>query len=279
MVYAHGSGPLTRDSLYGASFYPLGIAYFSFDKRGTGQSSGDWRTASLEELAADVLAAITALQARADIVDNRIGVIGISQGGWVGSLAARSPDVAFLMVHAGSGMPVAENIVHEQVSQFRAAELSDEQIRKGEAFLRRTGRMATEGRPWEEIHAEYEAVKAEPFAAFVFPAALPKDNSNWIWFRKNGAVDSAVALQQVRCPILWFLADLDTQVPTSTSAPRLREAFKQAGNRDATLRILPNASHMLLETRPELHGGDLARFVPGFWDELEQWVTIRAHRR
>jgi len=278
VVYAHGSGALTRDSLYGATFYPLGIAYLAFDKRGTGQSSGDWRTASLEELAADVVAGIQLLKSRPDIVGNRIGVIGISQGGWVGSLAARSKDVAFLVEHSGSGMPVAENIVHEQRSQLIAAELSADQIRKGEEFLRRTGLMATEGKPWEQIHAEYEKVKAEPFAAFAFPAALPKDNSNWEWFRKNGAIDSAKALEQVHCPILWFLGDLDTQVPTSKSATRLREAFRKAGNRDATLRILPSASHMLLETRPELHGGDLGRFVPGFWDELERWVNARAHR-
>lgn len=278
VVYAHGSGPLTRDSLYGATFYPLGVAYLSFDKRGTGHSTGDWRTASLEELASDVLAGIRALKARPDIVGNRIGVIGISQGGWVGSLAARSKDVAFLVAHSGSGMAVAENIVWEQLSQVKAAGLSADQIAKAEAFLRRTGRMATEGKPWEEVHAAYEAVKAEPFAAFAFPAALPKDNYNWAWFRKNGDVDSAVALRQAKCPVLWFFGDLDTQVPTARSEPRLREAFLAAGNRDATIRVMPNASHMLLETRPDLHGADLGRFVPGFWEELEAWVKTRAHR-
>ena len=278
VVYAHGSGPLTRDSLYGATFYPLGVAYFSFDKRGTGQSTGNWRTASLEELAADVLAGMQALKTRPDIRGNRIGVIGISQGGWVGSLAARSKDVAFLVAHSGSGMTVAENIVWEQLSQVKAAGLPPEQIAKAELFLRRTGRMATEGKPWEEIHAAYEAVKSEPFAAFAFPAALPRDNSNWEWFRKNGNVDSAVALRQVACPVLWFLGDLDTQVCTVSSEPRLREAFRTAGNQDATLRVMPNASHMLLESRPELHGGDLGRFVPGFWEELETWGKARAHQ-
>ena len=278
VVYAHGSGPLTRDSLYGATFYPLGVAYLSFDKRGTGQSTGDWHKASLEELAADVVAGVQALKARPDIVGHRIGVIGISQGGWVGSLAARSKDVAFLVALSGSGMAVAENIVWEQVSQMKAVGLPSEQIAKGEAFLRRTGRMATEGRPWEEIHAAFEAVKTEPFAAFAFPASMPKDNYNWDWFRKNGDVDSARVLRQVKCPVLWFLGDLDTQVPTARSKVRLDQAFKAAGNSDATVRVFPSASHMLLETRPELHGADLGRFVPGFWKELETWVKIRAHR-
>lgn len=278
VVYAHGSGPLTRDSLYGATFYPLGVAYLAFDKRGTGQSGGDWRRASLEELSADVLAGVRALQARPDIIPSRVGVIGISQGGWVGALAARSPDVSFLVLHSGSGMTVAENIVHEQLSQMKAAGLAADQLQKGEAFLRRTGRMATDGRPWEEIHAAYKAIQTESFAAFAFPAALPKDNSNWTWFRRNGDVDSAATLRTVKCPVLWFLADLDTQVPTARSAPRLRQAFKDSGNPDATVRVLANASHMLLETRSDLHGTDLGRFVPGFWEELEAWVKVRAFR-
>jgi alpha-beta hydrolase superfamily lysophospholipase len=274
VVYAHGSGPLRRESLYGASFYPMGVAYFSFDKRGTGQSTGDWRTASLEELAGDVLAGIRCLQARPDIDGSRVGVIGISQGGWVGSIAARSSDVKFMVIHSGSGVSVAENIVHEQRSQMLAAGLSEAQVAAGTDFNRRTGRMATEGRPWEEIHALFEAVKAEPFAGFAFPAALSKENTNWEWFRKNGDVDTGQILKQVRCPVLWFLADLDTQVPTAKSEPRLRQALKEAGNRDGSIKVMKNASHMLLETRPELHGADLGRFVPGFWGVMERWVKL-----
>jgi hypothetical protein len=42
---------------------------------------------------------------------------------------------------------------------------------------------------------------------------------------------------------------------------------------------MPNASHILLETRADLHGADLGRFVPGFWEELQSWVKRRAFRR
>lgn len=278
LVYAHGSGPLERDSPYGPAFYPQGVAYLCFDKRGTGRSTGAWRTASLEELASDVVAGVRTLQQRTDIRPDRIGVIGISQGGWVGSLAARSKEVSFLVVHSGSGVSVAENIVWEQLSQVKAAGLPPEQVAKAEPFFRTTGRMATEGRPWEEIHAAYEAVKQEPFAAFAFPAALPKENTNWEWFRKNGEFDSTQTLRQVTCPVLWFLGEFDTQVPAARSAPLLKAAFRAAGNPDATVRWMPRASHFLMVTRPDLHNRDLSRFVPGFWQELGSWVKVRAHR-
>lgn len=273
VVYAHGSGPLRRESLYGASFYPMGVAYLSFDKRGTGKSSGDWHKASLEDLAGDVLAGIQYLKARKDIDGARVGVIGISQGGWVGSLAARSKEVNFLVIHSGSGVSVSENIVFEQASFMRGAGLSEAQIREGIAFNRKTGRMATEGRSFEEIRAAFETVKHEPFAGFAFPASLPKDNYNWDWFRKNGDYDPSLILKQVGCPVLWFLGDLDTLVDSPRAKPLLRRAL--AHNKDVTIKVLPNASHMLLETRPELHGADLGRFVPGFWEVMQAWVKAR----
>jgi dipeptidyl aminopeptidase/acylaminoacyl peptidase len=52
VVVLHGSGPETR-----APYLPdatvltqAGIAALIYDRRGTGESSGDWRTAGLDEL-------------------------------------------------------------------------------------------------------------------------------------------------------------------------------------------------------------------------------------
>ncbi len=73
-----GSGPADRDN---DTFFPpirrrlaaAGIAVLSYDQRGVGSSSGDWRDASLDDLAADAAAARAFLQTqlgvRADVVD------------------------------------------------------------------------------------------------------------------------------------------------------------------------------------------------------------------
>src|SRR5262249_13179030 len=115
IVYAHGSGPATRNvAFYPALFSHLGFAVLAFDKRGAGESEGDWKAASFDDLAGDVLAGIAYLGSRPDIDGKRIGIWGVSQGGWIGSLAAaRSGKVAFLAVQVGSGVPVWENVVHE----------------------------------------------------------------------------------------------------------------------------------------------------------------------
>ncbi len=91
VVLVHGSGPETR---WGTSRYiadrlaRAGIAALIYDKRGSGASGGDWRTASFEDLARDALAGVDLLDARPGIDPARIGIHGHSQGGVIGPLAA-----------------------------------------------------------------------------------------------------------------------------------------------------------------------------------------------
>src|ERR1700676_3789475 len=79
VVLIHGSGPQSRwgTNRYVADrFARAGIAALAYDKRGSGDSGGDWRTATYADLARDALAAVALLAARPDIDPARIGVHG-----------------------------------------------------------------------------------------------------------------------------------------------------------------------------------------------------------
>jgi pimeloyl-ACP methyl ester carboxylesterase len=101
-----GSGPSTRQGLrrFADHFTRLGFATLVFDKRGSGQSTGSWTTASLADMVADAKAAIAVLQEDPRIDPARIGVWGVSQAGWfVPVLAEQTPTLAFAMVLTGGG--------------------------------------------------------------------------------------------------------------------------------------------------------------------------------
>lgn len=70
IILVHGSGPMNREYMlpFAGFLVRSGMAIFSYDKRGVASSGGDWRTASFEDLAGDVIAAFKYLQTR---VDNR----------------------------------------------------------------------------------------------------------------------------------------------------------------------------------------------------------------
>jgi hypothetical protein len=114
IVFVHGSGPGSREELVTqADFFALnGIASLVYDKRGCGASTGDIETAEFSDLAGDALAALALLQKRGDIDPARVGLWGISQGGWlVAEAASLSPDVAFIISESGPGCTVEEPLV------------------------------------------------------------------------------------------------------------------------------------------------------------------------
>jgi len=112
VVLFHGSGPQSRDSFTGRWFAEQGVAALAYDKRGVGKSSGDFRTVPFTDLVDDGLAGLAFLKARSDIDPKHIGVWGLSQGGWLGPLAAsRSKDVAFVIAFSGPGVSPGEQMI------------------------------------------------------------------------------------------------------------------------------------------------------------------------
>jgi dipeptidyl aminopeptidase/acylaminoacyl peptidase len=108
VVFLHGSGPWTRGSPAALEQYLAanGIASWIYDKRGTGKSGGVYRhdvdSTEFERLAADAIAGVKMLAKRPDIDNNRIGLWGISQAGWIIPIvAARAPEVDFAVILSG----------------------------------------------------------------------------------------------------------------------------------------------------------------------------------
>jgi len=111
VIFVHGSGPQTRA---GAGTWPLylvsrGFAVLAYDKRGQGGSGGNYRLPGggrdnaphMKRRSTDVLAAVRALKARRGIDPARIGLLGVSQAGWVMPMVAQTGEVAFTVTLSG----------------------------------------------------------------------------------------------------------------------------------------------------------------------------------
>ncbi len=278
IVFAHGSGPAMRHvGMWNVFFVRLGMAVLSLDKRGAGESTGDWRTASMDDLASDWLAGVAFLRSRSDIDPKRIGVHGSSQGGWTAPLmAARSSDIAFMIVRAGSGTNIADTILHEVEWGAREKGLPESEISEGMAAARAAMTMMARGASTEEYDTAMKPYRSRDSWSDIFPVIdeTPRGRN---WIRLNSAYDSVDSVRKIHVPILWFLADNDHNLPTAISAPRLCQAFDDAGNHDATLIVLKNAGHGFTST-PTGNNKDFAKqshFAPGYWDMMAQWLKAR----
>ena len=123
-VIIHGSGTSRRDNgwyLTLAQFLQeQGIVALLPDKRGSEESAGDWRSASFEDLATDTVAAVTYLISQTDVLISSVGVIGLSQGGWIAPLVASlSKDVSSVVSIVGPAVTVHETVLYEETQNLR----------------------------------------------------------------------------------------------------------------------------------------------------------------
>jgi dipeptidyl aminopeptidase/acylaminoacyl peptidase len=123
-VVIHGSGASRRANRWYLTLTHFlqdhGIAVLLPDKRGSEQSGGDWRSASFEDLATDTLAAIRHLQEAHAREISRVGVIGMSQGGWIAPIVSdRSPELSFLVNVVGSAVTTHQQLLYEEDHNLR----------------------------------------------------------------------------------------------------------------------------------------------------------------
>ena len=123
-VIIHGSGTSNRQNRWyltlAKHLQGKGIAVLLPDKRGSEQSGGDWRTADFEDLATDTRAAVDFMQAQELVAISSIGIIGMSQGGWIAPIVARdSNDLGFVVSMVGSAVTPNEQLLFEEDHNLR----------------------------------------------------------------------------------------------------------------------------------------------------------------
>ena len=123
VVFIHGSGPSQRNSVWYVSvakhLVNNGIAVVLPDKRGCEKSEGEWIGADFNHLASDVLSAVEYVK-RQDIFNkSKIGILGMSQGGWIAPVAAsQSDDIDFVVTMSGATVTTDEQLVYEEINNI-----------------------------------------------------------------------------------------------------------------------------------------------------------------
>jgi len=282
IVFVHGSGPSRRES-FGALPYLFaadGFAVLAYDKRGSGGSTGDWRRASFDELAHDVLAAVSMLTQRPEIDPARLGLYDSSQGGWIAPLAAsRSAAIAFIVVICGSGVTPAQQMLHLHEQRLRHHGFGDDDISAVCALLAMRNRVARTSQEWDAFETAVRRAQARPWFSLIDTPPLSPPRQSWAWrfWAMTNDYDPAPALQRVHCPVLALFGEMDPFIPAQASIAVMEPALAEAGNRDVTFRVLPRAYHSLIETETgtEEEMPQFKRFTPGFIETVLGWLRER----
>ena len=275
IVFLHGSGPEGRwaSKYLAARFAREGVAALIYDKRGVGQSTGDWKSAGFEELVDDAVAAIAALRSDPRVDRERVGLHGHSQGAtyepWV---AERAGTVAFVVCSSGSGLPMDELERYSLENSVGLSRLSPESAKEARLFVDALVQAAYHGESREPLAAAWKRVKDQAWAF------RPPDNDNYYWSfaPKIAAYDPLAHWKEVAAPTLLVFGERDERVPASRSAALIARAALSGRARDVTVRIFPGADHNF--RLPERHGAAWPTSVDGYPDVLLDWVKRVALR-
>jgi uncharacterized protein len=285
LVMVHGSGAQTRNGYYGSIRFlseahaRRGIAVLAYDKRGTGESKGDWERADLGTLAEDAVAAIRTLQTRADIDEQRLGLSGASQAATIIPLAsAQVPEVKlWQIISGGPALGVQEQERLRLVLQMRAEGYPESEIERASRIRLMMDDYAKTGQGWDELAAAFKEVEKE-FWAVQFLGGLPApDAPDWPWLRKAFQYDFVPYLERYGGSARFLFAQYDTPTPVAWEVPRLEAALKNSPSRDWSILIIPGATHNHYIGR---NGGDrefpgLSRYVPRHFEYVPEWVAER----
>ncbi|MCR6481528.1 alpha/beta hydrolase [Amycolatopsis sp. OK19-0408] len=137
LVMVHGSGEHSREDYrdQAEAFARQGIATLIYDKRTEGYSQF---SRSYSTLADDALAAVEALRKRPEVDPARVGVWGLSEGGWVAPLAAsRSADVAFVVTLGANGVEPSRQQAWAIENQLRQLGMTGSMVRMASSTMMR----------------------------------------------------------------------------------------------------------------------------------------------
>ncbi len=293
VVLVGGSGPHQREVRIG-TYRPMaeladhlarrGIAVLRYDKRGCGESEGRYEPYDLENFVKDALAGHAFLQAHESLEPQKIGAIGISQGGLVvPRLALRSPNLAFIVLMAAPGiwgkdffclssLAIAEAAGFQERDFIRIRQLWDSLwplwIR---AELANTERLRAIGllreiSSYTDGHNRTLLHQDDPetfFRLMRSPHLL-----------ESLAQDPGEVLSQVRCPVLAITGSLDVQTPAKENLSAISAALRRAGHRAFTVTELEGLNHIFQRARTglpaEYFSGE--KMAPEALETISNWI-------
>lgn len=264
----HGAGPFPTVLLLGGSgpgqrgdITPFmqrllgdGIAVVEYDKRGVGQSTGQF-VDTLENMETDAAAAVRYLRSQPEVDPSRIALVGHSQGGAVApAVAARDRGIAAIVMFAG---PVAPPLTPGPGHEINLVILKDMLARHGAepAAIKQVSEAAErlfEAEVRKAPEAELAPLREAAIEGFI-ACKFNRSQAEGALATLNSIVLEALTahfeetLAKVRAPVLALFASDDVHVVTSRNMPAAKAALR--GNPDATVIEIADVDHWFRHVR------------------------------
>ncbi|MEO6682546.1 MAG: alpha/beta fold hydrolase [Ginsengibacter sp.] len=302
VILITGSGPQNRDEeLLGHKPFLIisdyltrnGIAVLRYDDRGVGQSTGDFNTATTADFATDVESAIEYLKTRKEINKRKIGLVGHSEGGIIAPIvAAKSKDVSFIVLLAGTGIRGDKLLLLQQELISRASGISEMEIKKSLNTNAQLYNLIVQSDDKQKLKSDLtnqlnEIIKND--TSFKIPNGMTKEDFvalqvNQIsnsWMNYFIKYDPSKILHKVKCPVLAVNGEKDLQVPPKENLTAIKNALEKGGNNKVTIIEFPGLNHLFQESQtgsPTEYSTIEQTFSPIALEAVTKWIKMQTKK-
>jgi dienelactone hydrolase len=238
LTFAHGAGEAPRafNLLLGLYANHLGIVTLSCDKRGIGQSGGEYpgefpSTPAVDQYARDTEAQARFLAAQPEVDPAKLGVAGGSQAGWIMPLAAsRERAIRYLI-----------GLVSPTLTQ-------------GETDL------------WATLNGQGQSL----------PTRTDEDMEAEVRRAGPSGVDPMPAIRALRIPAYWLYGGKDRTVPSRLCIERLDPVAREPGRDFTYRSFPGGNHGLILTANGlQAEAQRSSRFVEGLYPSLREWLAAR----
>lgn len=227
VVFSGGSGDGIYQDYTGDFHHQVIIDYYHshdisvvlYNKRGLGESEGNWYKNDFEGRAADVGAIIDVIKTYEVVDVNHIGVIGHSQGGWIAPLvASQRDDIAFWVAYAGPATSYTEQVEDLHETYYRCNGKDEEQVKR-------------------DVKLKLFIVETAAKIGKVLPIGIIGFDANAIDY------DPADILKNLEVPGIMFFGENDPLVDVTRNEAAIDRIFGTTSPEFLEYHTIPSADH------------------------------------
>ena len=288
-IFVHGDGAAPAD--YHGYYPPMwsalaarGIASFSWDKPGIGDSTGNWLAQDMEDRADEVVAAYRHLSGLQEVAANRVGVIGFSQAGWVLPRLA-TQQWADYMIFVSPAVNWIEQGAYLTRQRLAAEGVHNEALVRAELARHQSSTRLLRRKDFD-YQSYLRMLKREGNDEGSDPMSKA-----WFGFAKRNVTEDATRhLADIEIPVLAIFGEDDLNIDVKDSVAVYRRMFESNSRVDFDYRVFADATHQLWKSSyaneqvPGLYEVVLMNvldddlFADGALDTLSDFVAEQSHR-
>jgi len=246
LVLIAGTGRNDRDETEMGHFLLLsdflthnGYAVLRYDKRGVGESDGDYGAATTFDFADDARSAIRFLKSRPEINHKMIGILGHSEGALIAPIIAADPmeTVAFIIMMGGIGVSGADLLLLQSEKISRINGIPEEEIKE---TVRKNG----------ELYQIATSEGSDSVLAEKMKEVGPEINENMTgmllspWFRTFLSIAPDEYISKLTCPVLAITGENDVQCDAEQNLTAMEKSLKKGQNSNYRVEALTGLNHL-----------------------------------